>query len=111
MTVEPTRFDISRWWAADHFVLGHDEVESGLALLEVGIVGRCACRATLIQCWYPPDRPTARSRATMEGYARLSTTAIYTKVSGWEEAAFAVQFWEEEDFATGSSLRPANGFE
>jgi integrase/recombinase XerD len=80
-------------------------------MLEAGIVGRAACPRgmrhgfgvgtlqagiplNLVQRWM--------------GHARLSTTAIYTEVSGDEEAAFAAQFWEEDDISPGSSLRPAN---
>ena len=80
---------------------------------EAGIVGRAACPRGMRHGFgvgtLQAGVPLSLVQRWM-GHARLSTTAIYTEVSGAEEAAFAAQFWAEGDLSAGASRRPANDF-
>jgi integrase/recombinase XerD len=80
-------------------------------MLEAGIVGRAACPRGMRHGFgvgtLQAGVPLSLVQRWM-GHARMSTTAIYTEVSGKEEAAFAAQFWEDGDLSAGSSPRPAN---
>ena len=69
------------------------------AMLEAGVAGRPACPRGLRHGF-----AVATLRASVPlnlvqrwmGHARISTTAIYTAVSGDEEAAFAERFWQPD---------------
>lgn len=65
-------------------------------MLEAGVVGRAACPRGLRHSFgvgtLQAGVPLNLVQRWM-GHARLSTTAIYTEVSGEEEAAFAARFW------------------
>jgi len=67
------------------------------AMLEAGIVGRPACPRGLRHGFgvgtLQASVPLNLVQRWM-GHARISTTAIYTEVSGDEEAAFAARFWD-----------------
>lgn len=74
------------------------------AMLEAGVVGSPACPKGLRHGFgvgtLQASVPLPLVQRWM-GHARISTTAIYTNVSGAEEAAFAARFWD-------SGLNPAN---
>jgi site-specific recombinase XerD len=76
-------------WTAWRFVKG--------AMLEAGIVGRPACPRGLRHGFgvgtLQANVPINLVQRWM-GHSRISTTAIYTEVSGGDEAAFAERFWE-----------------
>ena len=66
------------------------------AMMEAGVVGRPACPRGLRHGFgvatLQASVPINLVQRWM-GHARMSTTAIYTSVSGAEEAAFAEKFW------------------
>ena len=69
------------------------------AMLEAGVYGRPACPRGLRHGFGVATLQASVPLNLVQrwmGHARLSTTAIYTSVSGDEEADFAARFWSPE---------------
>lgn len=68
------------------------------AMLEAGVAGRPACPRGLRHGFGVATLQASVPLNLVQrwmGHARIATTAIYTSVSGDEELAFAVKFWNQ----------------